>query len=366
MRYPVRHPIILLATPKGARTRQIVIAVDETNIEIPELDATAEHAVSLPLPKTQGLLHDIWATDEGFYSPVTVKGSPVGIANSRAISAEIGKAIGQSVALRVTALSKGKDGQNVHRPSRMKDDWEEYMKQPAVSDVMATAVDQEAYALEKQATEEFPMEFAFIGGKLQRSVPEPFYSIGASLHGGYSALSIVTEGKFPTDMLAAFRIDRREEALEFGERLREQRRTPASTVPLAHSTDHLIFGTAAGRIDDIGMSVAATARGALSVYSTPLRYGNVSTRVAEQLLFDGPLEHIMLARELRELTHAKAMEEILPESARLVEVLREIDDIEGDNPFNPSNLLPIGLVCERWDYRDIGIDVTGQTFGKTP
>lgn len=374
MKFKVSHPVLVDAIPKGLRSRHLVGCniVSEFDIPVLTLDIDAHFALSYETPgnsrqKLAKATYELFTTEDARYAPVSAKdGTSVAMNHLTGVAAQLASAIAERVKSEAEAAHKLDPAPKLHlttangpasRASKV--EIKDLLRQPSIGDLTPSTVNYEALTTAVQdIREKVAREFAIVGGKLCRRAPEPFYAVVGSRSFGCE-IKLAHED-IPTDMLAAFKLGRLDEAINLLEIMNNEQ-----PVGVAHLPQGLREGRDVhSSFDDVALTVANAGWRALKMFKNGFDHEYMGRQSINRLMFETPLEHIAAARKLDNIIDNRGIFQLASDAERIAEVLEEIVSFGEDSGLIPGKKwrsphgFPLDLIVDMWNNQSIDIDIS--------
>jgi hypothetical protein len=375
VKYKATHPILVVAIPKGHRTRHAVaVSIESTfDIEVLNTGGGAELALSYDAPRQQRLdgapkNTAIFATDRGLYTPVFTKKGVVSPSFSGRpdVAAQLAAFISLVVRREARKILSddrstkfvftGENGTTASREDKVSD--KQMTRQPPISDLPQSTIDLDALRISMETIQAaVAAEFVIIDNVVCRRTSEPFYAV--TKDGNKVGLQACTD-EIPREMIAAFRLGRLDDARLFANTMVAE--DPDLVAhPLDNGSKWEEGPGAASQLDDVGLTVAHGGVIALRRFKTDHHNEYLTKQSINRLMFETPLSYLTAVRALNEIIDERNEFLIAADADRIAPILEDIVSFGERTPFsngwNGIYGFPYDRIVDLWNNQSIDIDI---------
>ncbi len=349
MRFNVRHPVLVDTITQRSKTRQKTVATTTTAIDIPVMKVGDGFAEVLTFdqdfPKT--VLMDQAGR---FFLPVCEGFGTVGKPISYVSQKEITAVISEYLVSHASELieNRDRDIDLVYPVPRKKG----IMAQPDVEELAGKQIDLESYGATINSIHLAASDFAIIGKHLYRRIPEPYYVVGNERGLGVH-LSLILNDEIPERAIAFFRLGKLAEAQKLLDGLiaGRSRLDTALNAPGLSET-----GECHADFDDVGLTIAVAATSIVEAFKMRFTTSRYDAHARwKELAFDFPIDQLILARELNELTAGRSLREIAKDADRLGEIIEAIVEQGEQSALYGLSRSNLDLVADLWANQTIDL-----------
>ncbi|MDW9481128.1 hypothetical protein GOB57_21010 [Sinorhizobium meliloti] len=164
----------------------------------------------------------------------------------------------------------------------------------------------------------------------------------------------IVHDDIPDAMLAAFRLGRLKDALDFANIATEAQAVPRMPPELTEGKG------AHSNLDDVGLTVAHAGWRALKMFKAAFHHEYSTKQVIERLIFETPIAHIEAARKLNDIIDSRNLFLLAEDAERIAEVLEDIVSFGRDSAFTPGGKwrFPLELIVDMWNNQSIDIEIS--------